>query len=168
MRLKLLVSVAATAVLAAAATIPRTPDGHPDLQGTYDLATLTPMERTAGSKTGADSTRRRRSWRGSGPRSRISPSGRSRPIGKRPRKAVTDRRARPENVGGYNTFWLDPGSSYTIVDGQKRASLVVDPPDGRVPPYIPAAQKRVLSLLARPTSDAQESRDPGLEAARIV
>ena len=50
MRLKLLVFVAATAVLAAAATIPRTPDGHPDLQGTYDLATLTPMERTAGSK----------------------------------------------------------------------------------------------------------------------
>src|SRR3954451_24832464 len=29
--------------------LPRTPDGHPDLQGTYDLATLTPLERTAGS-----------------------------------------------------------------------------------------------------------------------
>ena len=24
---------------------PRMPDGHPDLQGTYDLATLTPLER---------------------------------------------------------------------------------------------------------------------------
>ena len=23
----------------------RTPDGHPDLQGTYDLATMTPLER---------------------------------------------------------------------------------------------------------------------------
>src|SRR5881397_1693566 len=30
------------------AKIPRTADGHPDLQGTYDLATLTPMERPAG------------------------------------------------------------------------------------------------------------------------
>src|SRR5436309_4201205 len=29
---------------------PRTPDGHPDLQGTYDLATLTPLERPAGAK----------------------------------------------------------------------------------------------------------------------
>ena len=29
---------------------PRMPDGHPDLQGTYDLATLTPMERPAGTK----------------------------------------------------------------------------------------------------------------------
>src|SRR5262249_60648801 len=27
------------------AGIPRTPDGHPDLQGTYDLGTLTPLER---------------------------------------------------------------------------------------------------------------------------
>jgi hypothetical protein len=66
-------------------------------------------------------------------------------------------------VGGYNTFWLDPGSSYTIVDGQKRTSLIVDPADGKVPAYTPAAQKRVAALLSRPTSDAQESNDPGLE-----
>src|SRR5262245_48948983 len=29
---------------------PRMPDGRPDLQGTYDLATLTPLERPAGLK----------------------------------------------------------------------------------------------------------------------
>jgi hypothetical protein len=28
--------------------LPRTPDGHPDLQGTYDLATMTPLERWPG------------------------------------------------------------------------------------------------------------------------
>ena len=28
--------------------VPRTPDGHPDLQGTYDLATITPPERLPG------------------------------------------------------------------------------------------------------------------------
>ena len=33
---------------AARPSIPRTADGHPDLQGTYDLATLTPVERPAG------------------------------------------------------------------------------------------------------------------------
>src|SRR5437867_12141 len=32
----------------AARAIPRMSDGHPDLQGTYDLATLTPVERPAG------------------------------------------------------------------------------------------------------------------------
>src|SRR5213596_2065122 len=35
---------------AARPSLPRTPDGHPDLQGTYDLATLTPLERPAGAK----------------------------------------------------------------------------------------------------------------------
>src|SRR5919108_1564656 len=49
--------LAAVAALASAAvvvtsaqprTIPRTPDGKPDLQGMYDLAMLTPLERPAG------------------------------------------------------------------------------------------------------------------------
>ena len=31
---------------------PRTPDGHPDLQGTYDLATMTPFERLPGELRG--------------------------------------------------------------------------------------------------------------------
>ena len=94
------------------------------------------------------------------------------------RAVSADRKAPPKGgdgstgaaggVGGYNSFWLDPGSSYTIVDGQKRASLVVDPPDGRVPPYTPEALKRVAALRARPTSDAQESRRPGARTGRIV
>src|SRR5215831_13171467 len=33
---------------AAKAAVPRMPDGHPDLQGTYDLATITPLERLPG------------------------------------------------------------------------------------------------------------------------
>ena len=51
----------------------------------------------------------------------------------RRRRAATARRAPYGNVGGYNNFWLDPGSRYTTVDGRKRASLLIDPPDGRVP-----------------------------------
>jgi hypothetical protein len=68
-------------------------------------------------------------------------------------------------VGGYNTGWLDPGSAYTVVNGQKRSSIVVDPPNGRVPAVNPEARRRALSLIARPTSDTQESNDPGLEPA---
>src|SRR5690349_14125975 len=33
---------------AAKSALPRMPDGHPDLQGTYDLATMTPLERQPG------------------------------------------------------------------------------------------------------------------------
>ena len=38
----------APAPAAATRAIPRLADGHPDLQGTYDLATLTPVERASG------------------------------------------------------------------------------------------------------------------------
>ena len=39
--------VAALAAAGGQRSIARTPDGHPDLQGTYDLGTLTPLERAA-------------------------------------------------------------------------------------------------------------------------
>ena len=36
-------------------------------------------------------------------------------------------------VGGYNTFWISPGDSFAVVNGEKRTSIIVDPPDGQVP-----------------------------------
>ena len=141
---------------------PRMPDGHPDLQGTYDLATLTPLERPAGTKavlTAEEAAKLERDVA-----ARVE-------LGGQPIKA--DRTAPPKGgdgstgaaggVGGYNNFWLDPGSSYTIVNGERRTAIVVDPPDGRVPPLTPQARQRAAARLPRPTSDATESRDPGLE-----
>ena len=141
---------------------PRMPDGHPDLQGTYDLATVTPIERPAGAK--ATLTKEEAAKLEQAIAARVAAS----------EQAINGNRAAPPkggdgspgpagNVGGYNTFWLDPGSSYTVVDGQKRTSLVIDPPSGRVPAMIPAARQRFAALAARPTSDTQESNDPGLE-----
>ena len=46
------------------------------------------------------------------------------------------------NVGGYNNFWLDPGERVAVVDGQRRSSLIIDPPDGRVPALTPEARAR--------------------------
>ena len=43
-------------------------------------------------------------------------------------------------VGSYNEVWFDRG---TKVAGGRRTSLIVDPPDGRVPPLTPEAQKRM-------------------------
>src|SRR5205823_702123 len=69
------------------------------------------------------------------------------------------------NVGGYNSFWIDRGSSYVEIDGQKRTSLVIDPADGRVPSMTAAARQRLMANRnARPTSDAAENgNDPGFE-----
>jgi len=108
---------------------PRMPDGHPDLQGTYDLATLTPLERPAGVKAVLTAEEAAKLEAGVAARNEL---------GARPLSG--DRAAPPKggdgspgpagNVGGYNNFWLDGGSSYTIVNGERRTSLVVDPPDG--------------------------------------
>jgi hypothetical protein len=143
--------VAALSILGAHAAGPpmaRTADGHPDLQGTYDVATLTPLERPAGLPavlSDAEAATRERQVaqlnaqaaapsRGDRQAPPVGGDGSTGPAG---------------NVGGYNNFWLDAGSKYVTVNGQKRTSLVVDPPDGRVPAL---------------TSDEQaDVNDPGLE-----
>src|SRR5262249_57824099 len=60
------------------------------------------------------------------------------------------------NVGGYNNFWVDNGTEYYTIDGQKRMSVIVDPPDGRIPKMLPQAQQR-LARFARPTSGTSAS-----------
>ena len=141
------------------------PDGHPDLQGTYDLATLTPLERPAGAKavlTAEEAAKLEGAVAARVRGRRICPSKGDRAA---PPKGGDGSTGAAGNVGGYNTFWLDPGSAYTIVNGERRTSLIVDPPDGKVPSLTPAAQQRFAALLARPTSDATQSNDPGLETA---
>ena len=51
-------------------------------------------------------------------------------------------------VGGYNNFWLAGGMNVITVDGEKRSSIVIDPPDGKVPPMKPEATQRNNALRA--------------------
>ena len=39
----------------------------------------------------------------------------------------------PENVGGYNGFWITPGDALAQMNGKYRTSLIVDPADGQIP-----------------------------------
>ena len=167
MRSSLAASLALVTTLAAltsgqsATQIPRTPDGHPDLQGTYDIASMTPLERAPGTPlvmTKEEAARFEKERADRVQRLALPSNG--------------DRSAPPVggdgstgaagNVGGYNNFWVDNGTEYYTIDGQKRMSVIVDPPDGRVPPLTPEARQRAASRAARPTSDAQEN-DPGFE-----
>jgi hypothetical protein len=140
----------------------RMSDGHPDLQGTYDLATLTPMERPPG--VGAVLTKEE-AVRREAAAAKLREQGDKAIAGDRtaPPKGGDGSRGAAGNVGGYNSGWLDPGSTYTVVNGETRSAFIVDPPDGRVPPLTPAAMKRMAAARTRPTSDASESNDPGLD-----
>jgi hypothetical protein len=150
---------------AAGGGIPRLADGHPDLQGTYDLGTLTPLERAAGSPLvlTEDQAKKLETQVAQRNASANAPIDANRAA---PPKGGDGTPGPYGNVGGYNNFWLDPGSHFTMIDGQKRASLLVDPPDGRVPALTEAARQRRTTgdYAARPTSDqAAREDDPGFE-----
>jgi hypothetical protein len=90
------------------------PDGQPNLQGIWTNATITPFERPASLRdkaflTPAEAEALER--QAAGRREDAAP-------------------ARPGDVGSYNQVWFDSGER---VVATRRTSLVIDPPDGRVP-----------------------------------
>jgi hypothetical protein len=142
------------AARAAAASF-RTPEGYPDLQGLYNAATLTPLERpdpaklvmTDAEAAAIENTAASRRDRAAQPSrgNRDAP-----PVGGDGSTGAAG------NVGGYNSFWIDNGTTVITVDGQRRTSLVIDPATGRVPPLTADAARRGRGGLATPTSDAPE------------
>lgn len=118
-------------------TPPRTPDGQPDLQGVWDMATLTPLERSAEFAGKAFLTEQE------------AAAYERRTL----QQLNSDRRDGGNDADlrrNYNEFWRDRGRQ---VVPSRRTSLIVDPPDGRIPPFTPEGRKR---------RDAQSagSRDP--------
>lgn len=128
--------------------MPRTPDGRPDLQGTWTNATITPVERpskfTRLVLTEAEAAELEKAVA-----DRIerldAPSDPNRPA---PPKGGDGSTGAAGNVGGYNYFWIDAGTKVAVVNGERRSSLVVDPPDGKVPPLTEEARKRSADRMA--------------------
>ena len=172
-----LVAVAQAQAPAAArrtSPIQRMADGHPDLQGTFDVATITPLDRApefgnrlvltdkeaAALEAGEQQWNERLSANLSGDRTAPPVGGDTSPT-----TTYLDRlfRAGGGVVGGYNNFWLAGGTQVVTVDGQKRSSIVVDPLDGRVPQMTPDAQKRNAAFLLRavnPSANEAETSGP--------
>ena len=125
------------------AEIPRTADGRPDLSGTYDIATLTPMTRPANlgerlSLTDAEA----QAIAQKAAAVTAATSKASDPNRKAPPEGGDGSEGAAGNVGGYNTVWVDIGSGAFKIDGKWRTSIITDPPNGRMPELTPAAKKR--------------------------
>src|SRR5258708_18203777 len=126
-------------------------DGHPDLQGTYDLATLTPMERPAG--VGAVLTKEEAARREAAA-AKVREQGDKAIAGDRtaPPKGGDGSRGAAGNVGGDNSGWVDPGTSYTVVNRGISSAFIPDPPHGRGPPPPPQARQRAAGRPPPPAA----------------
>jgi hypothetical protein len=128
-------------------TLPRTPDGKPDLQGNWTNATMTPIERPAGQGPTLTAEQVARLEKGMADRiDRLAqPSDPNRPA---PPQGGDGSTGAAGNVGGYNNFWIDAGDRVAVVNGEYRSSIVVDPPEGRVPALTEAARARQAERAA--------------------
>ena len=159
---RLVVSLSMAALLAAPVflqgqaknwTVPRGADGHPDLQGVWTNATITRMERLPEFNGKLDLSEEE--------------------AAKFEKKDHDEGQEQPGKDGvtlggikfsganaGYNALFIDRGNELARVDGKKRSSLIIDPPDGKVPERLSSAKKRPVfdfgnfdSVKGRPASE---------------
>ena len=153
----LVVSVLASTP-AMAQGLQRTTWGTPDLQGVWDFRTITPMERPANLADQEFLTDEEAANLDQEAFDRI--------------QNLADRPARRTEVdpsgnvdrgidgapGSYNDFWFDRGTS---VIPTKRTSLVVDPPDGRIPELTPAAEREREAMAEARKDTGPHEPTPG-------
>ena len=123
-------------------TPPRTADGHPDFRGVWSNATIIPLERPKdleGKRTFTEAEYAEYE------KKIFQRSDRDRPG--------------QTGVGTYNGFWWDQG---TKLAPNRHTSLIVDPPDGRVPALTPAALKRIQDDRVHAESIRPTARKTGL------
>ena len=123
-------STAAPIAQRAKAPLPRTPDGHPDLQGIWDFRSATALERPARFAG--------REFMTEAEAIAYEKEALEREDGRPPDDGRTEQSVHP-------VWWLDYGK--TVVKS-RRTSLIVDPPDGKIPSQTAEARERAAARRA--------------------
>ena len=134
-------------------TPPRTPDGQPDIQGTWTNATLTPLERPA-------------EFAGKQVLTEAEVAEYEKRMAVQNDRDRRDGNAEVDAGRAYNDFWFERG---TKVVGDSRTSLIVDPPDGRIPALTPEAQTKAAARAQhRKLHPADGPEDLGLPSRCLL
>jgi hypothetical protein len=136
MRRHVLASIAvvmAGGVLAVAQTAaPRSTSGQPDLQGIWNFSTITPLERPA-------------EFAGKEFLTEAEAAAFEARTVQRNNRDTRESSADADVASAYNEFWWDRGVRAARVNGRVRTSLIVDPPDGKIPALTADAQQRAAA-----------------------
>lgn len=134
--------------------VPLTEFGNPDLQGIWSIATQTNLERAERFNgqlvISPEEAARIEAMFAAGLERSSAPSDPD-------REAPTA----GQNVGGYNTFWMDPGNRLAEVNGEIRTSILVDPEDGRLPYSEEGRASFAAAMQRRQSYDGPEVRPLG-------
>jgi hypothetical protein len=144
----------ATAAKAATPTkgwnAPKTPWGDPDLQGVWNDATSTPLQRPAGKGETVN-------------------EGEANQFEEQLAYDLSrDRRDGGPEVDvnrAYNEHWMD--SRRLKITNDRRTSLIVDPPDGRLPPTVPISPERQKIRAERQAAGARFNQGMPLVATEM-
>jgi hypothetical protein len=133
---------------------PRNAFGQPDLSGVWTNAALTSLERPAQFKTATITEAQAEAVEAARARAMDAQS--------RPTDPNAPAPSAGDDPGGYNAFWIDPGTRMGRIRGEVRTAWLVDPADGRLP-YRPEGWNLYQAALmkARTTFDGPEARPLG-------
>jgi len=119
--------------------IPKTPWGDPDLQGVWNDATSTPLQRPNGASTDVLSDEEAAEFQAQ--------------LANDLSRDRRDGGAEVDVNRAYNEHWMD--SRRLKITADHRTSLIVDPPDGRIPPLVPLSPEREKARVARAAANAR-------------
>jgi len=134
--------------------LPRTASGAPDLQGVWTSATITMLERDPALEKLVVNAEEAQQIERSYIYNVLSEED---AVPSDPNRAPP---ADGDTDAGYNAFWIDPGTRLAVVNGEYRTSIIVDPPNGRIP-YTSAAMAAFGGWVARSGFDGPEQRPLG-------
>lgn len=130
--LRLIAIVVAAGTIVVAQPAPPRTTSQSDLQGTWNFSTITPLERPA-------------EFAGKEFLSEAEAAAFEARTVQRNNRDTRESSADADVASAYNEFWWDRGVHAARVNGRVRTSLIVDPPDGKIPALTAEAQQRAAA-----------------------